>query len=658
MSRAPSAADRHLPLACGALGLAVLGHVGVLPTWIGLLFIVALATRLLGVLQPRPILRRTVLAVFALGSGVVVLANFRTLNGLTAGTSLLVAMAALKVVETERPRDYATLAFIVFFLSLASLLRAPSPLRLAHALACTWLGVQLLLETQRPAAASPLPAARQTARLLGLGLPLAVVLFIFVPRLEGRFWAVPSGGSEATSGVAEEMNPGAIAKLALSDEPAFRVRFDGPLPERASRYWRVLALDAFDGQTWRRSALAATLAPAEPADSRVAVRYSVELEPSHQAWLPNLERLVDWSGVRARRDADGTLALQDNEAGQPQKVDSLTSYSARATPPSAVPTGELDATTRRRTLSLPSGSAPRSRALAGEMRAGSATSRDYIARVLGYFRTEPFAYTLEPPPLGPNPVDEFLFTSRAGFCEHYASAFVVLMRAAGIPARVVIGYQGGDLNAYGNFLLVRQSAAHAWAEVWLDGEGWVRFDPTAAIAPERIRAGLDGALPEAEARRYRHHFAWVLESRAALDALKAGWDRLVLGYSSRQQARLLDRLGWIGDPLTGLATLLGAGFALTALTLLTLQLAFRVRPRPDRVQRAWELACRRLARRGLARDPAEGPLDFARRVRTARPGDGAAFDELVRCYVRIRYERAPVAADTEEFIGRVRRFRP
>ena len=197
MSRAPSAADRHLPLACGALGLAVLGHVGVLPTWIGLLFIVALATRLLGVLQPRPILRRTVLAVFALGSGVVVLANFRTLNGLTAGTSLLVAMAALKVVETERPRDYATLAFIVFFLSLASLLRAPSPLRLAHALACTWLGVQLLLETQRPAAASPLPAARQTARLLGLGLPLAVVLFIFVPRLEGRFWAVPSGGSEA-----------------------------------------------------------------------------------------------------------------------------------------------------------------------------------------------------------------------------------------------------------------------------------------------------------------------------------------------------------------------------------------------------------------------------------------------------------------------------
>ena len=658
MTRASPAGDRHLPLACGALGLAVLGHVGSLPTWISLLFVLALATRLLGVLQSRPILRRTLLAVFALGSAFIVLLNFRTLNGLTAGSALLVAMAALKVVETERPRDYATLAFIIFFLCLASLLHAPSPLRLVHGLACIWLGVLLLLETQRPPGAAPLAAARQTARLLGLGLPLAVVLFIFVPRLEGRFWAVPSGGGEATSGVAEEMNPGAIAKLALSDEPAFRVRFDGPLPDRATRYWRVLALDSFDGQTWRRSALAATPAAANAADATVAIRYSIDLEPSHQAWLPTLERLADWSAIRARREADGTLVLLDNDGLHAEKVDSLTSYSARATPPAADAVTGLDATTRRRSLSLPSGSAPRSRALAGEMRAASPTPRAYIERVLGHFRTEPFAYTLEPPPLGPNPVDEFLFTSRAGFCEHYASAFVVLMRAAGIPARVVIGYQGGDLNAYGNYLLVRQSAAHAWAEVWLEGEGWVRFDPTAAIAPERIRTGLDGALPEAEARRYRHHFAWVVESRAALDALKAGWDRLVLGYSSRQQAQLLDRLGWIGDPLTGLATLLGAGFALTALTLLALQLAFSSRRRPDRVQRAWDLACRRLAHRGLARDPSEGPLDFARRVRASRPADGAAFDELVRCYVRIRYERAPVAADTEDFVSRVRRFRP
>jgi protein-glutamine gamma-glutamyltransferase len=650
--------DRHLALACGALGFSVLGHISVLPMWISLLFIVALATRLRGLLQGRPVLRRMLLASFAVGSSLIVLANFRTLNGLTAGTALLVAMAALKVVETERPRDYATLAFIIFFLSLASLLRTPSPLRLVHGMACAWLGVLLLLETQRPPNAPALSSARQTARLLGLGLPLALILFIFVPRLEGRFWAVPSGGSEATSGVAEEMNPGAIAKLALSDEPAFRVRFDGPMPSRDLRYWRVLALDSFDGQTWRRSPLASAVAPARTEEANAPIRYTIDLEASHQAWLPSLDRLVDWSGLRARREADGTLVQLDADGAQALKVDSLTSYSARSSPPAAVHGAVLDAPTLRRNLALPAGSLPRGRALARQLRADSPDVRAYIARVLAYFRNEPFAYTLEPPPLGPEPVDEFLFVSRAGFCEHYASAFVALMRAAGIPARVVIGYQGGDLNAYGNFLLVRQSAAHAWAEVWLDDEGWQRFDPTAAIAPERIRAGLDGALPEAEARRYRHHFAWVLESRAALDALKAGWDRLVVGYSSRQQARLLDRLGWIGDPLTGLATLLAGGFALTALVLIAMQITLAPRGRSDRVQQAWELACGRLARRGLRRGPAEGPLDFARRVRAARPADGPAFDELVRWYIRVRYERAPVASDTAEFIRRARRFRP
>ena len=651
--------DRRLVLGAGALLFAALPSLPSLPPWVSALLLLSLLVRAAGLLKPGRLATRLLLVLLATGVTAGVLAGFRTLNGLPAGTTLLVAMAALKLQESRSSRDIAVLVFISYFLCLASLLAAPTVFRLVHALLASWLATVALLESQRPAAAAPLRGPRTAARLLAIGTPLAVILFCFVPRLEGRFWALPSGGSEATTGIAEEMNPGAIARLAQSEEPAFRARFDTEVPRRQDRYWRVLTLDNFNGAAWRRSAAATGGGrPALPDSRGPGLGYTVSVEPSHQAWLPTLERMLSWSAVTARHEGDGTLLAIDPDSGQPLRVDKLLAFTARSDPAARLAAGGLSAAERQRALELPRNVAPRAQALARELASTHPEPHALIEAVLGRFRDEPYVYTLEPPPLEGDATDAFLFTTRAGFCEHYASAFTVLMRSAGLPARVVIGYQGGDLNPYGGYLLVRQSAAHAWSEVWLPGEGWLRVDPTAAIAPGRIRDGLDAALPERRQRGTLYQLPWIRQAGEAVDAIRAGWNRFVVGYSSRQQERLLENLGWTGSPLTGLALMIVGGFAAAAALYALLEQVRTRRRDADPVVRAWQRACARLARRGLAREPSEGPLDFARRVRARRPADAEAFDRIAALYVAARYERNAGPAGLRALVAAVARFRP
>ena len=312
----------------------------------------------------------------------------------------------------------------------------------------------------------------------------------------------------------------------------------------------------------------------------------------------------------------------------------------------------------RRALRLPSGSNPRAVELGRQIRAQSATDLEAVNSVLNIFRTQLFFYTLVPPELGRYPVDEFLFETRRGFCEHYASAFVFLMRAAGVPARVVTGYQGGEMNPLGDYLIVRQSEAHAWAEVWLEGQGWRRVDPTAAVSPARIEVGVAAALPQGEPLplAVRSDLRFLKQLRFTLDAVTNSWNQWVLGYTPDRQLHLMERLG-LGKPTWQRLIVLLMCMAGAVLLALALMILRRLRGAvPDSTQRAYRRFCRVLARAGLPRAASEGPTDFARRVIAQRPTAAGQVQAITELYVGLRYGHAG-AAELELLRSLVRGFR-
>jgi transglutaminase-like putative cysteine protease len=308
-------------------------------------------------------------------------------------------------------------------------------------------------------------------------------------------------------------------------------------------------------------------------------------------------------------------------------------------------------------LRLPAKVNPRSRALARQLASGASSGEIVLDRVLDHLRASTLIYTLRPPLLGTDTVDEFLFDSRRGFCEHFSSAFVFLMRAAGVPARVVTGYQGGEINPVDGSVVVRQSDAHAWAEVWLAGHGWTRVDPTALAAPLRIEAGLAAALPQGEPLPFmmRPALAWLRDLRHHWDAASNTWNQWILGYNPERQRELLTRLGFPRTDWRTLAVLLGV--TTCSLMLLLFGWAVIVRKRRDPIDRAWGAFCRSLARRGAPRHPWEGPIDYGRRVASAFPADADALRDIAAIYARLRYGPSAESGAIRELARRIRRLK-
>jgi len=313
----------------------------------------------------------------------------------------------------------------------------------------------------------------------------------------------------------------------------------------------------------------------------------------------------------------------------------------------------------QRALRLPSGGNPRSVELGQSIRKASSSDADAVNRALNLFRNQLFFYTLVPPELGRNPVDEFLFETRRGFCEHYASAFVFLMRAAGVPARVVTGYQGGEINPLGDYLIVRQSEAHAWAEVWLTGQGWVRVDPTGAVSPTRIEAGIAAAMPRGEPlpSAVRSDFQLLKQLRFTLDAVANSWNQWVLGYTPDRQSKFLSRVGMATPSWQNLASMLMIASGIVVLLLAAFILRRLWSGVLDPVQRGYRIFCRKLEREGLARNATEGPRDFALRVAQARPILGGSVETITQMYIALRYGGA-APEQARAFRTMVRAFRP
>jgi transglutaminase-like putative cysteine protease len=443
------------------------------------------------------------------------------------------------------------------------------------------------------------------------------------------------------------MSPGTFTQLALSDAIAFRAEFEGASPAPHLRYWRGPVLWDFDGRTWSIGPQS-SVSFAVPPEASATYRYSVVLEPHNRTWLFALEAAATLP-QNARYTTDGLLL-----AGAPVRSRMRYELTSVITPRTALDERRVDLA---RALRLPAGSNPKARALAAQWRAASRSDSELLARALGFLRQGGYSYTLEPPPLGTDSVDEFLFETKAGFCEHFSSAFVFLMRAAGLPARVLTGYQGGELNPVDRIITVRQSDAHAWAEVHIAGHGWRRIDPTAAAAPSRVDAGLARAVPEAQRALFmRVELEWLRALRHQWEAAAHKWNVWVLGYNPERQRDLMSRMGMRNADWRGLVAILFTVLGITTVFLLAWSL--RRVTRPDPVQRAWRAFCSKLAARGIERSSNEGPRDFAERAARSLPSARRAILRIAALYIGLRYGREASPRRAKDLRRLVREFRP
>jgi protein-glutamine gamma-glutamyltransferase len=634
----------------GLLG-AVLLNVHHIAAWCLPLALVGAAWRLWAARRAVRLPGRAVRIVVVVILTLAVLVSFRTLNGLDAGASLLVAMMALKLMESQRTRDWMIVLGGALFLLLAACLASQTLWLLPLYAGELWLlCAGLYAVGARHSQASATLILRAAARNLLLALPLALLLFLFFPRLTGSLWALPQD-DQAVTGLGEQMSPGSISELIDSDEPAMRVRFDGPLPPREQRYWRGPVLHRFDGFSWSR--VHADLGAPPPLEfTGSSYRYSVTLEPNSHGVLIGLDlpRGLLSEMPRVSRSFDAQLL-----AGEP--VHSAVSYRLDSFPQHRS-VGALPAPLRELDLSLPAARNPRTRELAHTLRLASRDDRAYVQAVLGYLQDNGFEYTRTPPKLGRNSIDDLLFKTHEGFCGHYASAFATLMRAGGLPAHVVTGYLGGSWNRFGGYLLVKQSNAHAWTEVWLDGLGWLRVDPTAVLDTNQFRGDLDDAEEVAGVAGARSGIArWLLATGQAWQAVNAWWQDEFVSFNSSKQFGLLNRLGLKDRDYETLVALLALGGAVW-LALLAWRGRGLAAGRPrDALGRSWRRLEHSLRRRASARAPHEGPVAYGERIAGERPELAATLRALTREYAQLRYGRRCSLARQQRFDRAVRLFR-
>ena len=645
----------------GALLLAAqLPQAAHLPIWVAAvgLMLVGLRLALLRRDRARPLtpparIPSWALVVFAVATAFSVRAAYGYLVGRDPSVAFLFILVAIKFLETRSRRDGTLLVCLACFLLITPFFYGQTIFAAVAAIpAVLLIGVTLdVLAADGRSGAPPFAwhaALKRSSILILQGLPVAALLFVLFPRLAAPLWGLPTDFG-AQTGLSDSMAPGQISELSLSDAVAFRVDFEGAPPPVAKRYWRGPVFSRFDGRTWTAGLIQAG-GELTPFDAP-AIAYTVTLEPNYRPWLFALDLPASLPRLAAGGPADVVAVLTRD---QQLLLRSPVTESLRYTQLSILRrTYAADAAEGPQNLALGRGNA-RTLAFARALQEQHPEPANYIRAVLDWFNQESFVYTLAPPFLDRDPVDLFLFDARRGFCEHYASAFVLLLRAAGIPARVVTGYQGGTMNPQGDYLIVRQSDAHAWAEALVDG-AWQRFDPTAAVAPSRIELGLGGALRGGERVPFlaRLDNTWLRDVRLSWDAFNHDWRRNVVGFNYDRQRSMwrdmkLDRFAaW--QIMVGLAAVLFAWGALVIGWLMW------KRRRQERALVLWDDLNRRLARAGLPRQPHEGPLAFAERAATRWPQFAIAFAAIGESYASLRYGAPGAAREREALLDTLER---
>jgi transglutaminase-like putative cysteine protease len=634
-----------------SMGFVAAPHALRLPWWVGAVFGLALAWRAWIAWRATRFPPRWLLLALTLGAVVATFVGYGRITGRDGGTALLVLMVGLKLLEMRTSREVVLSIHLGFILVMTNFLFSQTIPTGLYMLACVWLFVATLVGFHRGVGRTPgLRERLVPAGLLILqALPLMLVFFVLFPRVQGPLWALPQDARAGMTGLSDSMTPGNISKLIQSEAVAFRVQFEGEPPPLARLYWRGPVLWNFDGRTWKMPEFSPAGRPNYEQAAR-PVRYAVTVEPHGKHWLFALDVPAGVPpGAGLRHDLQ-IRSVRPVDARLRYEMTSFLDYRFGESLPASYRSLALEFDPERN---------PRTVALGRQWASESAGPEEIVSRALDFFNRQ-FVYTLEPPLLlTEHPYDEFLFTTKRGFCEHYSGSFALLMRAAGVPARVVTGYQGGELNPFNKEVIVRQADAHAWVEVWLAGRGWVRLDPTSIVSPVRVEGGVNAALgpigvfPSLIAADRLHVLANL---RFAWETLNSHWNQWVLGYNQERQRSLLNRLGIDDVDWKNLALWLGIG-SLVAGGLVGLGLVLRDLPRRrDAVVVAWDRYCEKLAARGITRAPHEGPADFLARVAGARPDLADEARAITERYIEARYGAGLSSEQGRELRRRVRAF--
>jgi protein-glutamine gamma-glutamyltransferase len=572
--------------------------------------------------------------------------TFKGMMGRDASLALLVIMASLKLLETKTLRDYMLVIILAYFLVGNLFLFNQTIATFALSLPPLLLLTATLINISLKNAQSYKFLFTLSGKLLLQAVPVMLILFVLFPRIPGPLWGVPQDAYSGMTGLGDSLQFGNISQLTKNSAIAFRVQFKGQIPAKNQLYWRGPVLWHQDAASWLMPSQNIGLRAETLATQGTAVNYTITLEPHNRLWLLLLDMPTQLPTEAKLTHDYSAVATSPVRTRIRYDATSFSSYKLGET------LGEREKTM---SLQIHDNENPRSIALAQSWQALSPAAK--VNSALQMFRTQPFIYTMNPPRLGKDPVDDFLFNTKRGFCEHYATSFVYLMRAAGVPARIVTGYQGGELNPNGNYLIVRQSDAHAWSEVWLENRGWVRVDPTAAVSPERIEQDLSAAIEESDQLPIMARGDYPLLRKAFLnwDSVNNGWNQWVLGYDDKKQIEFLKKLSGKDFSLMDLVIWMSAAIvAVMTITFLVLLKTSQRKLSPAQALYAQYL--NKLKRANLQPHSFEGALDFGKRAALALPHQQTVILQIAERYNLLEYSQTPNALLLQELAQLIKQF--
>lgn len=617
-----------------AIGLIVFPHVLHIPATVFGFFCLLLGWRFVGIWKQNWLPGTPVILLLVASGTALLYSQHQGLLGRDAGTHLFIIALGLKLLEIKDERDLYLITYLAFIVAASQFLYEQSILMAAYILlvCCVLLATLVYINSCK---AQTLAAFKTAGIITVQALPIAVALFVLFPRVEAPKWMLFNDPHQARAGLSDSMEPGSISDLGESDELVFRVKFAGAIPPPGQRYWRGPVLSHTDGKRWTQTAFKTPLR--RPVVTGTPYQYTILMEPQDKNWVFALDMPIEFSSPLVRNSSYQLITLDNPDKRAEYQVTSYPNFNTGLIDP-----GEYAAATQ-----LPVEPSDKIKQLVSQLQGFGSPPDNFIKLLLNHFRVEDFHYTLTPPVMEENPIESFLFKTRYGFCSHYASAFVYLMRAAHIPARVVTGYQGGELNKAGNFLEIRQADAHAWAEVWLKARGWVRVDPTAVIAPERIERNINlnrqtfGGI----AAVYSPAYNWLKQARYLWGSVDYSWQHWVINYDNKSQSNFLSSFG-INDLKTLVYWMIAVIASITAV--LCWFLLYQKPKTFDKALLSYNRFCKKLVKHGLVRNSGEGVKDFAERVKIKLPEQATDIDQITAVFIKLRYGRATTGEDLQQ----------
>ena len=664
MTIQPSA--QHFKWLLLTLALTLCLHIVNLPIWVVIVSALFGLWRFFILTKQWPMPKLFVLVPVTLLIGTGILLTFSGQLGRDTSLALMVSMLSLKLLETKTRRDYILIVLLGYFVVGNLFIFDQSMLTFILSIPPLILLTSALIQININHAIDHIIVLKLASKMLLQAVPFMLVLFVLFPRIPGPLWSLPQDahGSIGLPGLSDSIKFNQVSQNAQDNSVAFRVKFKGKIPAQDQLYWRGPVMWITANNDWEISHQGDNI-PTEPLSTDgPALDYSITLEPHKQKWLLMLDmpsRIPDFASL-----------THDYSVIAKEPVVTRIRYDASSYSHYKLGGQRLSKREKNMALQLEDGENPRTIALGAQWIDLSA--EETINQALSLFKQQNFYYTLNPPILGKNPIDDFLFNTRRGFCEHYAISFVTLMRAAGLPARVVTGYQGGELNPNDNFLIIRQMDAHAWAEVWLKDRGWVRIDPTAAVSPARVQHGIVEAVQAAKMApgetksgisnlplgARTKQYPWLHQAMLRWDSVDNGWNQWVIGYNQNKQQTLLSELS--GKKITPQTLLIWLISAMMLLGLGTLLIIYQKNQRKlSPAQRIYQQYLRKCSRIHLYPDPHEGALHFAERVGQALPHWRKELIQLAQIYNALQYSQYKKIADNTlitELKTRIQQFNP